>query len=42
VTPPGTAVANPAFDVTPARLVTAIITENGIATQPYRRALARL
>jgi methylthioribose-1-phosphate isomerase len=28
---PETAVANPAFDVTPARLVTAIITERGIA-----------
>jgi methylthioribose-1-phosphate isomerase len=27
--PPGEAVANPAFDVTPARLVTAIITERG-------------
>ncbi len=28
---PGTPVANPAFDVTPARLVTAIITERGVA-----------
>ena len=27
---PATPVANPAFDVTPARLVTAIITERGI------------
>jgi methylthioribose-1-phosphate isomerase len=30
---------NPAFDVTPARLVTAIITEVGIARPPYRRSL---
>jgi methylthioribose-1-phosphate isomerase len=36
------AVANPAFDVTPARLVTAIITEVGLATRPYRSALAAL
>jgi methylthioribose-1-phosphate isomerase len=40
--PAGTAVANPAFDITPARLITAIITENGLATRPYRPALARL
>jgi methylthioribose-1-phosphate isomerase len=31
VVPPETAVANPAFDVTPARLVTGLITERGIA-----------
>ena len=30
--PPGTAVANPAFDVTPRRLMTGLITERGIAT----------
>ena len=30
VTPPGTAVANPAFDVTPARLVTGLVTERGV------------
>ncbi len=29
--PEGTAVANPAFDVTPARLVTGVITERGVA-----------
>jgi methylthioribose-1-phosphate isomerase len=28
--PPGSAAANPAFDVTPARLVTALITERGV------------
>jgi methylthioribose-1-phosphate isomerase len=40
--PAGTAVANPAFDITPARLITAIITENGLATRPYRQNLAGL
>ena len=34
--------AHPAFDVTPARLITAIITERGIARAPYREALLRL
>ena len=29
IAPPGTAAANPAFDVTPARLVTALVTERG-------------
>jgi len=33
---------NPAFDVTPADLVTAIITENGVATGPYGESLGRL
>jgi methylthioribose-1-phosphate isomerase len=32
VVAPGSAAANPAFDVTPARLVTGIITERGVAT----------
>jgi methylthioribose-1-phosphate isomerase len=39
VAPPGVAARNPAFDVTPARLVTAIVTEAGIARPPYRRSL---
>ena len=39
VAPAGSAVRNPAFDVTPARLVTAIITEVGIARRPYARSL---
>jgi len=34
--------ANPAFDVTPARLITAIITERGVASPPYRDSLARV
>ncbi len=33
--PPGVDVYNPAFDVTPSELVSAIITENGIVTAPY-------
>ena len=35
ITPDGALVANPAFDVTPARYITAIITEGGIAYPPY-------
>lgn len=33
---------NPAFDVTPAELVTAIITERGVARPPYSKSLAEL
>jgi methylthioribose-1-phosphate isomerase len=40
--PDGVEVENPAFDVTPARYVTAIITERGIARAPYTEALPRL
>ena len=39
-TPPGVPVLNPAFDVTPAEYVTAIVTEAGIARPPYRDSLA--
>lgn len=35
VAPPGTRVWNPAFDVTPADLVSAIITEKGVFSPPY-------
>ncbi|MFC1951242.1 S-methyl-5-thioribose-1-phosphate isomerase [Chloroflexota bacterium] len=35
VAPDGVSVANPAFDVTPHKYVSAIITENGIAREPY-------
>src|SRR5207248_4825720 len=42
VAPAGTAVQNPAFDVTPARYVTAIVTENGIARAPYEESLKKL
>jgi methylthioribose-1-phosphate isomerase len=40
--PEGVSVRNPAFDVTPAELVTAIISEKGIASQPYRESIAAL
>jgi methylthioribose-1-phosphate isomerase len=39
VAPEGAAAHNPAFDVTPARLVTAIVTEAGVARPPFRRSL---
>jgi methylthioribose-1-phosphate isomerase len=42
IAPAGTPVFNPAFDVTPAELITAIITEHGILRPPYADALARL
>ena len=42
VTPEGARIRNPAFDVTPAKYVTAIITEQGIARAPYGESLAAL
>jgi methylthioribose-1-phosphate isomerase len=42
VAPPGVGVANPAFDVTPARLIAAIVTEAGVARPPFERSLAEL
>jgi methylthioribose-1-phosphate isomerase len=42
VAPEGIRVANPAFDVTPASYVDAIITERGIARSPYEVSLPRL
>ena len=41
-TPEGVPVLNPAFDVTPADQVTAIITEAGVARPPSREALQRM
>ncbi len=40
--PDGIEVRNPAFDVTPSDLVTALITERGIARSPYRESIAAL
>jgi len=40
--PDGINIANPAFDVTPNRYITAIITERGVARPPYRESLKRL
>jgi methylthioribose-1-phosphate isomerase len=42
MTPDGVQVENPAFDVTPAKYVTAIVTERGIARAPYEQTLAKL
>jgi methylthioribose-1-phosphate isomerase len=39
--PEGVHAANPAFDVTPARYISAIITEAGIARAPYTESLAK-
>jgi methylthioribose-1-phosphate isomerase len=36
----GTPCRNPAFDVTPAGLVTALVTERGVARAPYEQSLA--
>jgi methylthioribose-1-phosphate isomerase len=42
LTPDGAHIRNPAFDVTPHKYVTAIITERGIARAPYSESLAAL
>ena len=42
MTPDGVSVENPAFDVTPAKYVAAIVTERGIARAPYEGSLRRL
>ncbi|UCZ56836.1 S-methyl-5-thioribose-1-phosphate isomerase [Desulfurispirillum indicum] len=38
----GVQVENPSFDVTPARFISAIITDKGVAYPPYRETLAQL
>jgi methylthioribose-1-phosphate isomerase len=40
--PPGTPVRNPAFDVTPAALITALVTERGVARPVDRDSVAAL
>lgn len=42
VTPEGVRVANPAFDVTPHRYINAIITDAGVAREPYDTSLKAL
>jgi methylthioribose-1-phosphate isomerase len=42
MTPDGVGIENPAFDVTPAKYVAAIITERGIARAPYGESLREL
>ena len=42
ITPDGAHIANPAFDVTPARYITGIVTEAGIAYPPFAESLPNL
>ncbi|MFY9724849.1 MAG: S-methyl-5-thioribose-1-phosphate isomerase [Bryobacteraceae bacterium] len=42
IAPEGTLVENPAFDVTPARYVAAIVTEKGVVRPPYEESLKKL
>jgi methylthioribose-1-phosphate isomerase len=42
IAPDAVRVENPAFDVTPSKYVTAIITERGVARAPYEESLAGL
>src|ERR1700677_159760 len=42
MTPDGVGIENPAFDVTPAKYIAAIITERGIARAPYTESLKKL
>lgn len=42
VTPDEVEVANPAFDVTPSKYITAIITNKGVATEPYEQSIRHL
>lgn len=42
IAPSGIKIKNPAFDVTSNRLITAIITEKGIARKPFEKSIRRL
>jgi len=42
IAPEGVKVWNPAFDVTPNILITAIITERGVVTPPYKKNLTSI
>jgi methylthioribose-1-phosphate isomerase len=42
LTPTGVGICNPAFDVTPAKYVTAIITERGVLRAPYAESLREM
>jgi len=42
LTPHGVGICNPAFDVTPAKYVTAIITERGVLRAPYTESLREM
>jgi Predicted translation initiation factor 2B subunit, eIF-2B alpha/beta/delta family len=40
--PDGVSVENPAFDVTPAKYIAAIITERGVVREPYGDSIKKL
>ena len=42
ITPKGTSARNPAFDITPHHLISAIVTENGIIKKPYSENLKKI
>jgi methylthioribose-1-phosphate isomerase len=42
IAPEGVAVRHPAFDVTPARLITAIITDRGVLRAPFDESIAKV
>lgn len=42
IAPEGVDILNPAFDVTPAKYITGIITEKGLIQPPYTEGLAAL
>ena len=42
MTPTGVRIENPAFDVTPAKYITAIITERGVLRAPFTESIAKL
>jgi methylthioribose-1-phosphate isomerase len=42
LTPHGVGICNPAFDVTPAKYVTAIVTERGLLRAPYADSLREM
>jgi methylthioribose-1-phosphate isomerase len=42
VVPAGARARNPAFDITPNALISAIVTENGIVRPPYTESLPRI
>ena len=42
LTPNGIGICNPAFDVTPAKYVTAIVTERGVLRAPYTESLKQM
>lgn len=42
MTPTGASIQNPAFDVTPAKYITAIITEHGVLRAPYNESIQQM